>query len=63
MVGVDTGLAHLAAAVAVPVVAIFCASDPLLTGVLASTYAVNLGKNGAPPDLESVWQATVAGMA
>lgn len=63
VVGVDTGLAHLAAAVAVPVVAIFCASDPLLTGVLASTYAVNLGKNGAPPDLESVWQATVAGMA
>jgi heptosyltransferase-1 len=63
VVGVDTGLAHLAAAVAVPVVAIFCASDPLLTGVLASTYAVNLGSNGAPPDLNSVWQATKDGLA
>lgn len=62
VVGVDTGLAHLAAAVAVPVVAIFCASDPELTGVLASSYAVNLGSNGAPPSLDSVWQATLDGM-
>ncbi|AMC36313.1 ADP-heptose--LPS heptosyltransferase [Janthinobacterium sp. B9-8] len=62
VVGVDTGLAHLAAAVAVPVIAIFCASDPQLTGVLASSYAVNLGSNGAPPSLESVWQATLDGM-
>ncbi|MEJ2793120.1 lipopolysaccharide heptosyltransferase I [Iodobacter sp. LRB] len=62
VVGVDTGLAHLAAAVAVPVVAIFCASDPQLTGVLASSYAINLGHNGAPPSLESVWQATLDGM-
>ncbi|AZN37347.1 lipopolysaccharide heptosyltransferase I [Iodobacter ciconiae] len=62
VVGVDTGLAHLAAAVAVPVIAIFCASDPQLTGVLASSYAVNLGNNGAPPSLESVWQATLDGI-
>jgi heptosyltransferase I len=62
VVGVDTGLAHLAAAVAVPVIAIFCASDPQLTGVLASSYAVNLGSNGAAPSLESVWQATLDGM-
>ncbi|WP_432723481.1 lipopolysaccharide heptosyltransferase I [Jeongeupia wiesaeckerbachi] len=62
VVGVDTGLAHLAAAVATPVVAIFCASDPDRTGVLAGTYAVNLGRNGAAPDVETVWAATQQGL-
>lgn len=61
VIGVDTGLVHLAAAVATPVVAIFCASDPLKTGVRADTGAVNLGADGAPPDVEVVWQAVLAG--
>jgi len=61
VVGVDTGLAHLAAAMATPVVAIFCASDPVKTGVLASTYAVNLGSDGAPPTVDAVWAAVTAG--
>ncbi|WP_035055966.1 lipopolysaccharide heptosyltransferase I [Andreprevotia chitinilytica] len=61
VVGVDTGLAHLAAAVAAPVVAIFCASNPDMTGVLADTYAVNLGCDGAAPDVDTVWQAAQAG--
>lgn len=61
VVGVDTGLAHLAAAVATPVVAIFCGSDPVKTGVRAESGAVNLGSNGAPPDVETVWQAVLAG--
>ncbi|AOY02299.1 lipopolysaccharide heptosyltransferase I [Jeongeupia sp. USM3] len=63
VVGVDTGLAHLAAAVATPVVAIFCASDPALTGVLAGSYAVNLGRRGAAPDVDTVWAATTQGLA
>ncbi|GHD67925.1 lipopolysaccharide heptosyltransferase I [Jeongeupia chitinilytica] len=63
VVGVDTGLAHLAAAVATPVVAIFCASDPERTGVLAGTYAVNLGRRGAAPDAETVWAAVRQGLA
>lgn len=61
VVGVDTGLAHLAAAVAVPVVAIFCASEPELTGVRAATFALNLGGNGKPPSVEQVWDAVQAG--
>ncbi|QKJ66424.1 lipopolysaccharide heptosyltransferase I [Deefgea piscis] len=61
VVGVDTGLAHLAAAVAVPVVAIFCASEPALTGVKAATFALNLGGNGTPPTVDQVWEATSAG--
>jgi heptosyltransferase-1 len=54
-VGVDTGLAHLAAALNVPTVAIYCASDPGLTGLhVSSGQAINLGGAGAPPDLASV---------
>ncbi|GAA5786884.1 lipopolysaccharide heptosyltransferase I [Chitiniphilus shinanonensis] len=61
-IGVDTGLVHLAAAMAVPTVAIFCASDPDRTGVLASSYAVNLGTRGAAPDVDTVWRTVAAGM-
>lgn len=49
VVGVDTGLVHLAAALGRPTLGIFCASDPVLTGVLAGARAVNLGGIGAPP--------------
>ncbi len=53
VVGVDTGLVHLAAALNRPTLALYCASDPELTGVLAgagaTTGALNLGHRGAPP--------------
>lgn len=54
VVGVDTGIAHLAAALNVPVVAIFCASDPALTGVYTSGPATNLGNRNAPPSTAEV---------
>lgn len=48
VVGLDTGLMHLAAALTVPTVAIFIASDPELTGPRGSgPLAVIDGRNGS----------------
>jgi heptosyltransferase-1 len=52
--GVDTGLIHLAAALNVPTVAIYCATEPGLTGVYTPGPAANLGGPGAPPDPAAV---------
>ena len=61
VVGVDTGLVHLAAAVGRPTLALFCASNPALTGVLTgegcANPAINLGMQGAPPSAADVWAA------
>jgi heptosyltransferase-1 len=54
VVGVDTGLSHLAAALARPTLALYCATDPALTGVHGGENARNLGKPGAPPSAEEV---------
>jgi heptosyltransferase-1 len=57
VVGVDTGLAHLAAALAVPVVGLYCSSDPALTGLHGGGRLWNLGKAGAPPTVQAVLEA------
>ncbi|MDR0673233.1 MAG: lipopolysaccharide heptosyltransferase I [Zoogloeaceae bacterium] len=57
VVGVDTGLVHLAAAVETPVLALYTATRPDLTGVLGGGWYRNLGESGAPPDLPSVLKA------
>lgn len=54
VVGVDTGLSHLAAALDVPTVGIYTATDPGLTGLYAGARAVNLGGKCAPPALDEV---------
>lgn len=54
VVGVDTGLVHLAAALGRPTLALYCASNPTLTGVLGSAPYVNLGGPGAPPSAKEV---------
>jgi heptosyltransferase-1 len=59
VVGVDTGLVHLAAALGRPTLAIFCASDPALTGVLAGDKAVNLGSAGVPPKAQETVEAAL----
>ena len=60
VIGVDTGLVHLAAALGRPTVALFCASDPMLTGVYASTPLANLGARNAPPTVAAVLDAATA---
>ena len=51
VIGVDTGLVHLAAALGVPTVALFCGSDPAENGLYAQSPICNLG---APGDLPTV---------
>lgn len=58
VIGVDTGLVHLAAASGAPVIALFGASDPVLTGVIGgSAAAVNLGAQGRFPEVAEVMTA------
>jgi len=57
VVGVDTGLTHLAAALGVPVAAIFAGSDPALTGVFGAPLSRNLGQAGLAPTSIAVMHA------
>lgn len=54
VVGVDTGLTHLAAAVGVPVVGIYGATDPGATGVYASGPVINVGERSRFPTTDEV---------
>ena len=55
VVGVDTGLVHLAVASGASTISIFGPTDPALTGVIADRApAVNVGGNGAVPDVDDV---------
>jgi heptosyltransferase-1 len=57
VVGVDTGLVHLAAAMKVPLVAIFTASEPGLTGPVGSGPLKILGGKSDPPSVAAVIDA------
>ncbi len=52
--GVDTGLTHLAAALNVPTVGIYCATDAAATGIYACARGVNVGGIGLSPTVQQV---------
>ena len=54
VVGLDTGLTHLAAALGAPTVGIYCASDPALTGIYGAPRAHNVGARGRIPEVGEV---------
>lgn len=61
VVGVDTGLVHLAAALGTPTVSLFVATDPRLAGVeRASTLGRDLGGVGVIPSVGEVEDAAGA---
>jgi heptosyltransferase-1 len=60
VVGVDTGLTHLASAVGAPVVAIYAASWSEFNGVMGPGFVANLGGPGTPPGVDEVWAQTLA---
>src|SRR5262249_62371461 len=57
VIGVDTGLVHIAAALGVPLVAIFIDSEPGLTGPMGRGPIAVVGGKRAPPDPAQVLQA------
>ncbi|MES1981369.1 MAG: lipopolysaccharide heptosyltransferase I [Pseudomonadota bacterium] len=54
VIGVDTGLSHLAAALGVPTIGIYTATDPGLTGLYTGKNTLNMGTAGAPPAVGAV---------
>ena len=57
VVGVDSGLTHLACALNRPTVAIYTDTSPVLTGVYPRdpSRAMNLGDSGTIPTVDAVW--------
>lgn len=54
VVGLDTGLAHLAAAVGAPTVGIYCDYDPALAGITGDAPCESLGGVGRAPGADAV---------
>ena len=63
VVGVDTGLTHLAVALDTPTIALYTATDPGLTGVFGSGYHRNLGGRAQVPDVAAVLTALAPAIA
>jgi heptosyltransferase-1 len=57
VVGLDTGLLHLAAALSLRLVGIFLGSDPALTAPRGAGRIAVAGRKGAPPSAEEVLDA------
>jgi heptosyltransferase-1 len=57
VVGTDTGLTHLAAALGARTIGLYGGSDPALTGLYGAPNAHNLGASGKMPGVEDVREA------
>jgi heptosyltransferase-1 len=57
VIGLDTGLSHLAAALGRPTVALYCDYDPALVGLVGDGPVISLGGVGTPPAMEAVIDA------
>jgi heptosyltransferase-1 len=57
VIGTDTGLTHLAGALGVPTIGIYCATDPAATGLYACARASHLGGIGLMPEVAAVTAA------
>jgi heptosyltransferase I len=57
VIGLDTGLSHLSAALGRPTVAIYSDYDPALAGVVGDGPVMSLGGVGKPPTMEAVIEA------
>jgi heptosyltransferase I len=58
VVGLDTGLSHLSAAVGTPTVAVYCDYDPALVGLVGDAPCVSLGGVDQQPTADAVIAAT-----
>jgi len=50
VIGTDTGLMHLAGALGVPTIGLYCATDPAATGLYGCAHGVNIGDIDEVPD-------------
>jgi len=63
MVGLDSGLTHLSAALGRPTIGIYRASTPVRTPLVGSNYTASLGDRGASPSREVVMAAVEQALA
>ncbi|MHC0510522.1 lipopolysaccharide heptosyltransferase I [Achromobacter aegrifaciens] len=63
MVGLDSGLTHLSAALGRPTIGIYRASTPVRTPLVGSSYTASLGDRGASPSREAVMAAVEQALA
>jgi heptosyltransferase-1 len=54
MVGLDSGLTHLSAALGRPTVGIYKASTPVRTPLVGAAFTASLGDRGQPPSRQAV---------
>ncbi|MGZ0102803.1 lipopolysaccharide heptosyltransferase I [Achromobacter sp. KK8] len=63
MIGLDSGLTHLSAALGRPTIGIYRASTPVRTPLVGSNYTASLGDRGASPSREAVMASVEQALA